>query len=118
MSERDGESRLCALDSIPDGGTRSFPGAPGGFVGLFVVRRGERVWAYANACPHIGLPLDAVPGRFLDRTGAVIVCGVHGARFAVEDGVCFSGPCSGEALEAVPVRVVDGAVMVDADAVA
>ena len=112
---RDGRT-LCRLDEIPDGGARGFPAAPGGFTGLFAVRRGGRVFVYVNSCPHIGLPLEPLPDRFLDARRQNIVCSAHGARFRVEDGVCVSGPCLGEALEAVEARIVDGEVVVPADA--
>jgi len=101
---------LCRLEDIPDGEAKGFPAAPGEFTGLFAVRRGGQVFAYVNSCPHVGLPLDPVPDRFLDRKKEMIVCAAHGARFRVEDGECTSGPCLGDVLEAVPVEVVDGEV--------
>lgn len=107
------ERLLCALEDIPDGGSRGFPPAPGGFIGLFAVRRGQSVHVYVNSCPHVGLPLDMQPHRFLDDTG-MIICAAHGARFRVEDGHCETGPCMGEALEAVPARLAAGQVMVPA----
>ena len=112
----EGERVLCRLDEIPDNEARGFPAAPGGFTGLFAVRRGDRVFVYVNSCPHIGLPLEPLPDRFLDARRQNIVCSAHGARFRVEDGVCVSGPCLGDALEAVEARIADGAVVVPADA--
>lgn len=111
------ERVLCALEDIPDGQSKGFPAAPGAFTGLFAVRRGMRVWVYVNSCPHIGVPLDPVPDRFLDRKRESIVCSTHGARFRVDDGLCTSGPCYGESLEAVPARVDgEGRVLVPEDA--
>ncbi len=107
---------LCRVEDIPDGDARGFPAAPGHFMGLFAVRRGDRVLVYVNSCPHIGVPLEPLPHRFLDTRRTHIICAAHGARFHIEDGKCFSGPCIGEALEAVAVRIVDGMVMVPADA--
>jgi nitrite reductase/ring-hydroxylating ferredoxin subunit len=107
---------LCRLEEIPDGSARGFPAAPGGFTGLFAVRRGEKVFVYVNSCPHIGLPLEPLPDRFLDTKKQVIICSAHGARFRIEDGICVTGPCIGEALEAVPVRIEEGRVVVPADA--
>jgi nitrite reductase/ring-hydroxylating ferredoxin subunit len=105
------------MDEIPDGGSRGFPPAPGGFTGLFAIRRGDLVLVYVNSCPHLGLPLDPVPHRFLDARGEHIVCAAHDARFRVTDGGCFHGPCFGEALEPVAVRIdAEGAVFVAADA--
>ena len=111
------ERVLCALEDIPDGGSKGFAAAPGAFTGLFAVRRGARVWVYVNSCPHIGVPLDPVPDRFLDAKKQMILCSTPGARFRVEDGFCTSGPCSGESLEAVPARIDDeGRVLVPEDA--
>jgi nitrite reductase/ring-hydroxylating ferredoxin subunit len=108
---------LCRLEDIPDGESRGFPPAPGGFTGLFAVRRGGEVFVYVNSCPHVGLPLDPAPDRFLDARREAIVCSAHGARFRIEDGLCTSGPCHGESLEAVPVRLdEEGRVVVAADA--
>lgn len=107
---------LCRLDEIPDGAARGFPSAPGGFTGLFAIRRGETVHAYVNACPHVGVPLDWAPDQFLTRDGAQIVCSTHGALFAIETGRCTSGPCEGDALEAVPVTIEDGRILVPRDA--
>ena len=108
---------LCRLDDLPEGESRGFPPAPGGFTGLFAIRQGDRVRVYVNSCPHLGVPLDPAPHRFLDARRSAIVCSTHGARFRIEDGACISGPCLGEALEAVPVRVDDeGFVIVPAEA--
>lgn len=111
------ERALCRLEDIPDGGSKGFAAAPGAFTGLFAVRRGRQVWVYVNSCPHIGLPLDPVPDRFLDAKRQAIICAAHGARFRIEDGFCTAGPCYGDSLEAVEARVdADGRVIVPADA--
>lgn len=110
------ERILCRLEDIPDGDSKGFSPAPGGFTGLFAVRRGDQVWVYVNSCPHVGLPLDPAPDRFLDAKRQVIICSAHGARFRIEDGLCTLGPCHGESLEAVPVRIKDGQVLVPAEA--
>lgn len=107
---------LCRLEEIPDGEARGFPAPAGGFTGLFAIRQGNSVLAYVNSCPHIGLPLEPVPDRFLDRKREMIVCAAHGARFRIADGECVSGPCIGEALEPVEVRLVEGEVRVPPDA--
>ena len=116
MSGAEGWRILCRLEEIADGEARGFPAPPGGFTGLFVIRRGPRALAYVNSCPHIGLPLEPVPDRFLDRKREMIVCAAHGARFRIEDGECVSGPCIGEQLEAIDVQIVDGQIRVPANA--
>jgi nitrite reductase/ring-hydroxylating ferredoxin subunit len=110
------ERLLCALDDIADGGSRGFPAAPGGFIGLFAVRRGEAVFVYVNSCPHVGVPLEMQPHQFLDEAGERIICAAHGATFRVEDGLCMAGPCEGEGLETVPVRMEAGQLFVPAKA--
>ncbi len=107
---------LCRLDDIADGGSRGFGPAPGGFTGLFAVRRAERVYVYVNSCPHIGLPLNWNPDQFLSEDGALIICANHGAEFTVEDGGCLRGPCRGAWLENVPVTITNGLVQVPEDA--
>lgn len=110
------ERALCRLDDIPEGGSRGFGPAPGGFTGLFAVRREGRVFVYVNCCPHIGTPLDWAPGHFLDPDGRRIVCATHGAEFAIEGGLCLHGPCFGERLESVKIEIRDGVVFVPGDA--
>ena len=107
---------LCRLDDIPDGGSRGFGPALGGFTGLFAVRRGDRAFVYVNCCPHVRASLDRAPDRFLTADGAAIACSVHGAVFGIEDGMCIGGPCIGKVLERVPSQVVDGMLVVAADA--
>ena len=103
---------LCRVDELPDGGTRGFPPAPGGFIGLFALRRGERVQVWVNACPHLGVPLDWAPDQFLTHDGTRIMCSTHGAEFRLDDGLCLRGPCKGDRLEAVPVTIESGLVLV------
>ena len=40
----------------------------------------------------------------------MIQCANHGALFVIENGECVAGPCSGEALVALPFDIVDGYV--------
>jgi nitrite reductase/ring-hydroxylating ferredoxin subunit len=111
-----GERVLCRTEDIPEGAARGFPAAPGGFTGLFAVKKDGVIRVYVNSCPHVGLPLEPLPNRFLDARKQTILCSAHGARFRIEDGICISGPCLGEALEAVPARVENGELLVAADA--
>lgn len=108
--------RLCALADIPEGASKGFPHPDPTEArdprGLFVVRRDGLVHAYRNRCPHRGLELNWVPDRFLDRDQSLILCSAHGALFEIASGLCVSGPCHGEQLEALPVEVIDGEVHV------
>ncbi len=108
-------TRLCRLDDIPDGGSNGFVRETNGSLrGYMVIRRGDAVFVYVNSCPHIGLPLDLKPGRFLNAQGDRILCTTHGALFRIEDGHCVSGPCIGDALKAVPATIRDGDVHIPA----
>ena len=104
---------LCRLDDIPDGGSNGFVAeTPDGTrKAILAVRRGERVFAYVNSCPHIGAPLDFLPGRFLNVDGTMILCSTHGALFRITDGFCVRGPCAGKSLAPIPTAVEDGTVL-------
>ncbi len=104
---------LCRVGDIPDGGAKGFPPPKGGFTGLFAVRRGKTVLIYINACPHLGVPLDWAPDRFLSTDASHIVCSTHGAMFDIASGECLRGPCLGDHLEAIPFRIEDGMLTVD-----
>lgn len=103
---------LCRLAEIPDGGSAGFAVTwpSGERQGVLAVRRGERVFAYVNSCPHVGSPLDFEPGQFLNFERTHILCSTHGAIFRIEDGRCVRGPCVGKSLAAIPVEVRAGAV--------
>lgn len=105
---------LCTLDDIPDGGAK---GVMLGFgtqrLDIVLLRRGETVFAYVNRCPHMGTPLETFPDKFLNQTGELLICSTHGARFRVRDGACVAGPCKGQSLRPVRVRLVHGNVVLD-----
>jgi nitrite reductase/ring-hydroxylating ferredoxin subunit len=84
----------------------------GGEESVILLRKGERVKAWLNICPHAGRRLDWAPGKFLLSKG-LLVCAAHGACFDTDKGECVSGPCRGESLRAVPVRVEQGDVLLD-----
>lgn len=106
---------LCALNALPDPGARGFAFSAADLEGRafagFVVRRGEAVVGYVDSCPHTGAPLPAEPDRYLDRTGAWILCWTHGAMFRPDDGLCVAGPCVKRSLRPWPVEVRDGRVV-------
>lgn len=106
--------RLGRLDVIAEGGSARLAFAGDSFGhGLCVLRRGNRLHAYLNRCPHTGGPMDWQPGVFLDADGTYIQCSTHGALFRVEDGYCVSGPCAGASLTAMAVTVRDGELLLE-----
>ena len=54
---------LCAVTDIEDPGSKGF--RVGRRERLFVVRKGEEIFAYMNLCPHQGTTLDWKPDAFL-----------------------------------------------------
>ena len=105
--------RLCALQDIADGQARGFClGEGSDRFELLVARRGEDVFAYVNACPHHGTPLDWRPDHFMSPDGTLLQCATHGARFRIEDGLCVYGPCVGKRLTELAARLEDGDVVV------
>jgi nitrite reductase/ring-hydroxylating ferredoxin subunit len=103
---------LCRMTDIPENGAKGFPGEDGTFIGLVAIRRGEQVYVYENACPHIGTPLDWTPDRFLSADGRYLICATHGAEFTIDTGLCISGPCQGDQLTAVNAMIRDGVVLI------
>lgn len=59
----------------------------------FALRVDGRVVAYVNRCLHVPVELDWQPGEFFDAERMYIVCSVHGAMYAPQDGRCIGGPC-------------------------
>jgi len=101
---------LCRLEDIPDGGVLGVdPPDPEGEP-LLLARQGNAVQAWLNVCPHAGRRMDYAPGLFLVKDDK-LTCAVHGATFALrESGLCVAGPCRGQSLVAVRVKVRDGMV--------
>ena len=76
----------------------------GGRRELVVLRDGAAVHGYLNACPHLGVPLEMVPDRFMNAAGTHVICRTHGALFEPATGYCISGPCAGQSL--TPICIV------------
>jgi len=104
---------VCNIDELTNPGSKEFRIGDGDwpFKG-FVVRLGDKVFAYQNYCMHVGHPLNWQPDRFLTKDSQQIICASHGAVYEIETGVCVSGPCPGAKLRAVDVEVRDGVVVV------
>ncbi len=97
--------RVCDVAQLELGVAR-------GFGDVVAIRLADCLKVYRNACPHLGVPLDWLPGKFMSADGAMLVCATHGAEFRPSDGFCVRGPCRGDSLTAVPCEIRDGAVYV------
>lgn len=103
--------RLCELSELPDDSARGFDPDGAGHDTMFVVRRGDRFYAYRDACPHWdGTPLAWRKDAYLSGDRQHIVCSAHGARFDIETGVCLLGPCLGQSLAPLTLAVADGGI--------
>jgi len=102
---------ICHLEDITDPGSRGFSiELDGHEIEGFVVLKDGAFYAYQNACPHTGSPLDWVEHQFLDLDQAMIQCAVHDARFEIESGLCLAGPCPGESLQKLEIERLDQAL--------
>ena len=93
---------LCPRSDIPDGGTLcllqdEFP--------IVLVRKGDTVKAYVNACPHQYLPLNHRGDKLLSADGAILRCSNHSAGFSSDDGEGVEGLGIGACLDAIPVSI-------------
>jgi nitrite reductase/ring-hydroxylating ferredoxin subunit len=112
MTEIDLSRVLCRIADLADPGARSFTVGSGDWpLHGFLVRRGSAVRGYVNHCPHQGHPLNLRPDAFLTGDGSLIVCSSHGAMFELATGYCVAGPCAGQSLKSVPLRIEGGLVI-------
>jgi nitrite reductase/ring-hydroxylating ferredoxin subunit len=104
---------LCRLDELVDGLSRGFDPLDEGRDTMFVVRRGEKLFAWRNACPHHDYARMAwKKHEFLNGDKTAITCAAHGALFDIETGMCNSGPPLGQKLARVDVEIRDGSVWI------
>lgn len=112
---------LCRLEEIPDGEGKGFvlesaeaDRLAGGAEQIFVVRQGEKIFGYINACPHLSTPLDWIEDQFMTQDKQGILCATHGAMFRIDDGYCVAGPCEGDSLPPLEVSVTtDGNIILN-----
>ena len=83
------------IDALPPGRGATIQLKGGGEVALYNV--GGKFYAIENFCPHKGTPL--ADARLY---GNIVECDVHGWRFDVTSGECFTNKnCSIESYEVV-----------------
>jgi nitrite reductase/ring-hydroxylating ferredoxin subunit len=97
---------LCRLDELPDGASRGFDPWREGQDSVLLVRRGQAVHGWRDACPHHGgTPMAWRKDAYLNADRTRIVCAAHGAQFDIETGICTLGPCLGQRLRPVDLVV-------------
>ena len=80
---------------------------------IILVKQADVVHAYRNSCPHIGIGLDYGDGSCL-VDGDKLICAMHGALFEAASGLCIDGPCNGQSLQRIAIRIEDGKIFLDA----
>jgi nitrite reductase/ring-hydroxylating ferredoxin subunit len=78
----------------------------------FLVNDNGCFHAYVNRCRHMTTPLDFVRDQFLSEDRRHLMCYTHGALYEFATGLCIAGPCKGESLYRLPVRIDRGEVLV------
>ena len=103
---------LCRVKDIrPETGKEVCINGQQGNTWIMLFRLDDEVLAYQNSCPHQGKALNFAPDRFILSDENQLVCSHHGAAFELESGLCVSGPCKGSSLQAVPITVAGGEVL-------
>ena len=78
----------------------------------FLINDKGSFYAYVNRCRHMATPLDFVRDEFISEDGRYLRCYTHGALYEFATGLCVDGPCKGESLYSLPVRVDRDEVLV------
>ena len=94
--------QLCSKDEISEGYAKGF------LIGernIFAVKKNNIIYVYENKCPHLNIELEWLEDQFLDSEKEYILCSTHGALFKIEDGLCFSGPCKGQTLTPIRIKI-------------
>lgn len=78
----------------------------------FIIKHEQGYSAYQNLCAHIPVALDYDDGDFFHDKIGRIVCKTHGATFRPEDGLCDSGPCTGQSLNKFELQIAESEFIV------
>ena len=62
-------------------------------VEIIVINYKGSVLIYENKCPHKGMTLGYLQEFIFDSAHQTLKCGRHGAKFDLNNGYCFFGPC-------------------------
>ena len=96
-------NKICMTEDIPEREARTFDLEDSST--FFITQRDGQFFAYKNNCPHLNSELEYLENQFLDQDQEYIECSSHGALFSVETGECIAGPCMGESLTALPIKI-------------
>jgi nitrite reductase/ring-hydroxylating ferredoxin subunit len=110
---REGGRIVAKVEELPPGRVKKFWLVCDKYrVDAFLVNDQGSFHAYVNRCRHMSTPLDFVRDQFLSEDRQHLMCYTHGALYEPATGLCVAGPCKGEVLYRLPVRVDRGDVLV------
>lgn len=89
---------LCHESALAEGRARGFDPDDRGQDTLILLRHQGHLHAWANACPHQGVPMAWRRHAYLNAAGTHVQCHAHGALFDMASGLCVQGPCLGQRL--------------------
>ncbi len=105
---------LCRTTDIEDPGSKSFElKIKRKNRSIFVVHKDGKFFAYYNQCPHTGASLEWQEHQFLDLDRTLIQCATHDALFTINSGECIAGPCTGDALQTIPLSIENGEICLE-----
>lgn len=100
---------LCADSDIAEGDARGFGPVPAFGRKVIVLRRAGKLHGWLDACPHYegGTPMAWKNDAYFNGERSHIACHSHGALFDPETGECILGPCLGQRLTRIELKVSD-----------
>ena len=105
-----GETKGIEIELFDDDNVFKDSGIETTRLDLIIWHQGDAIRVFKNACPHIGLPLETFPDRFLTADKKHLICSAHAATFNL-DGMCIAGPCPGKSLTEYKTMRLDGWLM-------
>jgi len=110
---RDGARVVAKVDDLAPGTVKKFWLICQKYrLDAFLINDRGSFYAYVNRCRHMPTPLDFVRDEFISDDGRYLRCYTHGALYEFATGLCVDGPCKGESLYRLPVRVDRDEVLV------
>jgi nitrite reductase/ring-hydroxylating ferredoxin subunit len=97
---------ICSADAVPDLGTKTvILESDRGSFPVILLRNGEAIRGFVNACPHQFLHLDYRSQSLLSADARIIRCSSHSAGFCATTGAGVEGLGIGVHLDPVPVGI-------------
>lgn len=89
---------LCHESVLAEGQALGFDPDGRGQDTLILLRHQGHLHAWANVCPHQGVPMAWRRHAHLNAAATHVQCHAHGALFDMASGLCVQGPCLGQQL--------------------